>query len=538
MASLRRNVSLLVSKRYRKRSPFFSFLHTETTPNNEEQFLVDAISESLRNGDDWEALSEKFSAVDFSDTLVEKVLLRFRQPENAKRALSFFHWSAKSWNRRHGISSYAVAIHILVRACLFIDARALIESVLVRSSQGCSSGSPVLDPLLATYEVSCSSPLVFDLLVQGYAKLRFLDLGFDVCLKLGDHGFSLSVITFNTLIHFSLKSDRNDLVWRMYERAIEKRTYPNETTTQIMINALCKEGKLKETVDTLDRIQGKRCSPPVIVNTSLILRVLEEGRIEQCMSLLKRLLQKNMILDTIGYSLVVCAKVKLGDMVSARRVFDEMLHRGFNPNSFVYTAFIRGYCEKGEIDEANRMFSEMEDVSLSPYGETFDLLIKGCSRFGREDESLSYCEKMIGKGFLPSCSAFNELVERLSKIENVKQANEILTTLIDKGFVPNEATYTHMIRGFAKGDDFQEALKLLYEMEYRNLSPGPKVLKSLILCLCSCGKVEAGERCLRTMKGRSMQPDADIYEALIKGYHKIGDKRNASRIYDEMVSNP
>ena len=94
------------------------------------------------------------------------------------------------------------------------------------------------------------------------------------------------------MIHVVQKSDQVPLVWKIYEHMIQKRTYPNEVTIQTMIGALCKEGHLQKYVNILDRINGKRCSPSVIVNTSLILKILEEGKIEDCMVLLKRMFQE------------------------------------------------------------------------------------------------------------------------------------------------------------------------------------------------------------------------------------------------------
>ena len=91
------------------------------------------------------------------------------------------------------------------------------------------------------------------------------------------------------MIHVVQKFDQVPLVWNIYEHMIQKRTYPNEVTIQTITIALCKEGNLQKYVEILDQIHGKRCSPSVIVNTSLILRILE-GRIEDCMVLLKRML--------------------------------------------------------------------------------------------------------------------------------------------------------------------------------------------------------------------------------------------------------
>ncbi|KAJ8758574.1 hypothetical protein K2173_000295 [Erythroxylum novogranatense] len=485
------------------------FFHTGNQTTGEA--IVDAICDSFHGGVSWDVLNRKFSSVEFSDLLVEKVLLKFKEPFNAKRALGFFHSSAQSKNSAHGIRSYCLMVHILVHARLIMDAQALLESMLKRSSQDSSKFS-IVDSLLNSYNDVLSSPFVFDLLAQTYAKLRMFEVGFDVCCYLGEHGYSLSVISFNALIHVVQKSHKTALVWKIYEHMIQRRVSPNQITIRSMTNALCKEGKLQNFVDMIDRIHGKRCSPLVIVNTGLVFQILEEGRLEDAMALLKRMLQKNMIIDVIGFSLFVYAEVKLGDLNLALEMYEEMLKRGFNANSFICTSFIGTYSTRGRITEANQLLQEMEKIGLKPYDETFSFLIEGCAKAGRGQESLGYCEKMMERGLIPRLSAFNEMVGNLKEIEDVKQANEILTRLLDKGFLPSEVTYSYLMAGYERHGQLQEVLKLYYEMEYRSLAPGLLAYTSLIRSLYSCGKIDEAEKYIRIMKDRSLNPNEDIYE--------------------------
>ncbi|CAN1837227.1 Pentatricopeptide repeat-containing protein At1g66345, mitochondrial [Linum perenne] len=378
MSFLRRLVPLSISSSLTSRNfrsfpspqlpPPPTFLHSGT----ENQTIVKSICNSLRIGCNWDSLTGKFGSVGFNDSLIGQILLELREPHDARRALGFFHWSAQRGNFLHGVYSYCIMVHILVGARLFTDARALIESVLKRKH---GSKFEVVDSLLDSYRVTIPNPLVFNLLVQCYAKLRMHEI---------------------------------DLMWKVYERVISRRIYPDEATIRTVVAGLCKQGKLQELVGILDKIQGKRCSncsPLMIVNTGLILRILEEeeeeGRIEVGMGLLRLMLQKNMIIDTVAYSLIVRAKVKLGDLSSADEVFDEMLKRGFDANSFCYTSFVEGYCKYGKMDEANHLFNEMKSMGLKPYRETFNHLIKGCTDTGRVKEGLAYCFEMATMGYLP-----------------------------------------------------------------------------------------------------------------------------------------
>ncbi|KAK6228998.1 hypothetical protein SCA6_017949 [Theobroma cacao] len=448
--------------------------HSLSQLNNNDS-IVNSISDSFKKTHNWGTLTKTFPSVQLTHSLVQQVLLQLKQPEHARSALNFFYWSAKSQNFQHQIYSYCIAIHILVHAKQLPEAKILLHSALKTSAPD-STRSCILESLLGSYNVVGSSTLVFDLLVQAYAKLRMLEDAFEVCCYLENHGFSLTLLSFNALLHGILKSGENVMVWKVYEHMIEKRKYPNEITIRTMISALCKEGKLQVVVDLLDKILGKRCSPIVIVNTHLVFKVIEEGRIEDGMELLKRMLQKNLILDSIAYSFVVYTKLKLGNLELAWEVHEEMLKRGFIANSFLFSSFIRAYSERGRIHEAENVLREMENMGLKPYDETFNYLIEGCAKAGEMKASVRH-----------------------------------------------------------KGN-IQQVFKLYYEMEYKSLSPGLPVFTSLIRCLCHCGKLEEAERYLRIMKDRSVVLSEDIYEALITGHFEKGDKTGAGIIYNEMVA--
>ncbi|CAN0913805.1 Pentatricopeptide repeat-containing protein At1g66345, mitochondrial [Linum grandiflorum] len=501
MSFLRRLATSSVSTTTRSFRSFSSLRRPPPPPPTfllsgpENQTLVKSICNSLRIGSNWNTLTERFGSVAFNDSLIGQILLELREPNDAKRALGFFHWSAAHRGNtnntlHHSVYSYCIMIHILVGAKLITDARALLESVLKRN---------------------------------GYAKLRLLEAGFEVCCYLEDqHEVSLTLISYNTLLHFVQRSNEIELMWKVYERMISRRIYPDESTIRTVVAGLCKEGKLQELVEVLDRIQGKECSknrsPLMIVNTGLILRILEEdeeGRIEDGMRLLRLMLQKNMIIDTVAFSLIVHAKVKLGDMSSAHQVFDEMLKRGFDENPFCYTSFVEGYCKCGNVDEANRMFDEMKSNGLKPYRETYNHLIQGCGGAGRAKECIEYCSEMVSNGFGPSISVFNEMLTRLSKGSDVNRANEMLTGMMDKGLMsPDGVTYSRLMEAYGRSGEVEGMVKLYYEMEYRGICPGELGFSALIRGLCECGRVEEARKFLKVMRGRGLMPGKDVVEAL------------------------
>ncbi|KAJ1440399.1 Tetratricopeptide-like helical domain superfamily [Sesbania bispinosa] len=431
--------------------------------------VVAALCDWFRRGRNWDAVSRKFGSVELNDSLVERVLLELK---DAKAALGFFHWSAKTNRFQLGVRSYCIAINVLVRAGLVTDARALLESLANKNSEP-RAVRAVVDSMVETYEVvgvSGSHPPVFDRLIQSYAKLRLTDVAFAVCRYVEERGFRVSLASFNVLLHVAQRSNRCELVWEVYEHMVGERNYPNTVTFRIMIDALCKEGLLQRNVDTLDRIMGKRSShsPSAIVNSSLIFKMLDKGHVERVVvmvvTLLKRLLQQNLIPDSVGYSLIVHAKIRAVGGV-----------------------------------------------------------------FGFFDE-------MLSAGFVPSCLSFEKMVEKLCENGDVNQANVMLTVLLDKGFLPSDVTYSHLVHGYARKDEVQEMLKLYYEMEFRSIVRGLSVFSSIIQCLCRCGKLEDAEKFLRIMKGRLLTPNVTIYKTLINGHVQKGNDARALQLRNEMAS--
>ncbi|CAA6669570.1 unnamed protein product [Spirodela intermedia] len=485
----------------------FSTKKVETTEGELGQ-----ICDLLRERGSWDSLDARLGSVELSSKLVDSVLVHLREPINAKRSLGFFHWCSRRKKHDHGVRSYCLMIHVLVQAGLTVDARALLESVILKNSESDASLSAVVETLLSTYEVVLSGPRVFDLLVQTCSRLRLFDLSLRVCSHLGERGFLPSLISFNTLLHVVQRSDQNDLVWKIYEYMVVKRIYPNQFTVEILAKSMCKAGTLLKVVNILDSIHIKRCSPTVIVNAALVLRIIEQNRVGEGILLVKRMLQKNMILDDIACSLIIHAHCESGNSELAFDSYDDMLKRGHCMNAYVCAALIGLLCREGKTEEANLLTQEMLQAGLNLYEETYNVLIEWFSRSGRLQEALEFCNRMVDEGSLPSCRAANKLISRLCEAGNVERADGMLTLLLEKGFVPDESVYSDLISGFGRAGRFQAVLRLYHEVEWRGLSVTVLLYTSVIRSLCLCGKSTEAEKILAVMRGKYMAPTREIHE--------------------------
>lgn len=484
----------------------------------------------------FDSLTAGFGSLQLTEPLVEGVILYLKEPTDAKKALTFFHWCSQTKHFEHGLRSYCFIVHILVRSGLLIDARALLESAVSKYTERVASKhASIVEVLLGTYEAIFPGHRVFDLLLQVYSKRRMVNEAFDACKYLGDHGLDANIISFNTMLHISQRSDQNNLAWKIFEYMFIRRIYPNQTTTEVMIDVMLKEGVLPKFVSVLDRIRGSRCGPGIIVNTTLAFRMVEEDRVEEAITLLKRMLQRNMIFDDIAYSLIVAGHCKLSKLDLALQSKDKMINRGCSLNSFVYTCLIGFYSQEGRIGEAVQMMEEMVSIGLKPYDETYNHLIVGLSRNGWTNQCLGYSEKMLEGGFLPSLGTCNEMIKTLCRAGNIEEANKTLTSLLNMGLVPDQEIYLILIDGYGTTGDCQKIITLYYEMVHMGLQLSVRVYKSLVQNLCKCGKMSEAEKFLGILGRKGLTPTSCMYNSLITAYCNRGGIQRALIFYDEMI---
>lgn len=476
--------------------------------DNKKVVSVSTICDLLRNGGRWDGLNASCNSIPLSDSLIENVLAQFKHPVDAKKGLLFFHWCSRERKYRHGLRTYCVMVNILVRGGSIVDATALMESAIKKYS---GSGN-IVETLADVYDIAVPGPQVFDVMLHSLSKLKMFDQAIEACHYLREFHVGAVIpclATFNSLLHSIRKSENFDLVWKIYRFMVVNRMYPNQATIEIMVNALCKGGRLRRITEVLDMIHGKRCGPSIVVNTALILRIVDEetpSSSDEAIVLLKRMLQKNLILDDIANSLTIHAYCKMGRLEKSLESFDEMRRRGHAPNPFVYNSLIALHCIDGRIEDANQLMEEMVVSGLTPYDDTYNSLIECSSRMGRpEDETLGYCRGMIRRGLLPSHAACNGMLGSLCENGRVEKANKVLTVLLDKGFVPDEVSYSKLVHGYGKIGNSEGIVKLYYEMEgIGGFCCGFVAYCSLITALCRCGKVSEAQKIASLMKQKNV----------------------------------
>ncbi|CAN0903339.1 Pentatricopeptide repeat-containing protein At1g09820 [Linum grandiflorum] len=413
--------------------------------------------------------------------------------------LSYFTWSQKELNLNYPLEDTFGVLHSLAYAKSWPKIRSFLH-YFVRNEK--HSVSSILHSLSISSGSCQVSSVIVDMLVLAYVNNLKSQLGFEAFKRAGDYGFRFSALSCNPLLNALVKDGESGRVEFMYREMGKRSIELNLITFNIVINGLCKAGKLQKARDVFEDMK-LRVSPNAITYNSLI----------------------------DGY----CKMDKVGKMYTACRIFKEMKDNGIPPNLVTYNILIDGFCNDDNVSAAMKVFAEMQRLGLKPNVITYNALINGLCSSGKVDEALGFRDQMVGSGVEPNVVTHNVLINGFCKNKMLKEASELFEDMEKQGIAPNVTTYNTLIDTFCKNGEMEQAFSLRVLMLKKMVSPNVSTYNCLISGLCREGKAEDVKYFLEDMKCKHLRPDVVTYNILIDSLCKKGESRKAAKLLDEMI---
>ncbi|XP_024178293.2 pentatricopeptide repeat-containing protein At2g15630, mitochondrial [Rosa chinensis] len=175
----------------------------------------------------------------------------------------------------------------------------------------------------------------------------------------------------NELLSLFSKLNRTERAWVLYADMFGLKIKSSVCTFNIMINVLCKEGKLNKAKEFLGFMRFWGLSQPTVVTYNTIIH---------------------------GF----CLRGRVG---GAQMIFGAMKGRGVQRDSYTYGLLISGMCKERRLDEASGLFDKMLEIGLLPSAVTYNTLIDGYCNKGDLDKAFGYRDEMVNKGAAASSVA-------------------------------------------------------------------------------------------------------------------------------------
>ncbi|CAH9114578.1 unnamed protein product [Cuscuta epithymum] len=334
---------------------------------------------------------------------------------------------------------------------------------------------------------------------------------------------------------------------------LKKFVRPETSSFEIVIDGLCKSGKLEIALSLLQDMDliGFPCS--VLLYNTLIDCLSGFDRLDECHRLLIKMNEAglkpthftyNSIFRSLcrqgdvdralclvreirvnghepwikNYTLLIKTLCQDGKALMARDFLAEMVKEGFLPDVVAYSSAIDGLLKIQQLDDAVELFREICGRGYYPDVVAHNVILKGLCKAGRLMEGQDLLNEMLGKGLVPSTVTYNLLINGWCKNGSIDQAVLIYSRMLDNQQEPNVITYTTLIDGLCHAGKPDEAVNLLFEMESRRCFPSRITFMALINGLCKCSKPDDGLVYLQEMEKKDLEPDVFIYVVLINAF--------------------
>ncbi|XVF80138.1 hypothetical protein PTKIN_Ptkin15bG0046200 [Pterospermum kingtungense] len=338
---------------------------------------------------------------------------------------------------------------------------------------------------------------------------------------------------------------RNGDVGRMvsvFGEMKESDIQPDVVTFGIVINQLCKLGRVDDAIELLNvmgggsRSDGASIGADVIIYNTLIDGLCKVGRQEEGLHLMERMKSNGLAPNTRTYTCLIDGFCKVGEIERGKELFDQMKKVGVSPNVISVNALVDGMCRHGRVNSAVEFFTNMQEKELKGNENTYTCLITGLCKGDNIDKAVDLFDQMLRSGCSVGPNVYYSLISGFSRAGRIDDASNILSKLKAAGFHTDIVCYRALFSGFCKENKIDKAYEIIKEMEEVGIKLDSVSYHSVIIYFCRTGDFAVAHRVMKQMIKQGLIPTFATYEALIHSYCLNGKIKNAMKLAHDMSS--
>lgn len=398
------------------------------------------------------ALAE-YNHIKLSESLVEKVLLRFRN--DWIPALGFFNWAKDQSGYKHTEKCYNMMVDILGLSRNFELMWDLVEEMhklggfvsIVTMSKVMRrlSKAGKYDDAVETFQKLEHFGLTKDtsamnILMDSLVKEKNVERAQEVFLEFKNE-IAVNNRTFNILIHGWCKARKYNEARKVMEEMQKHGCLPDVASYTCFVEYYCQEKDFRKVDEILNEMQQKGCPPSVVTYTIVMLALGKAKEINESLEIYQKMKQIGCIPDASFYSALIFILSSSGRFKDACDIFEDMSKQNVAPDVLTYNTMISSACAHSKDEYALELLKEMEENSCRPNLQTYTPLLKMCCAKRRMKVLKYLLDDMFMKNVSVDISTYCLLVDRLCRNGKLEHACSFFELMVLKGMVPRVKTY-------------------------------------------------------------------------------------------------
>ncbi|KAL8192337.1 hypothetical protein R6Q57_027522 [Mikania cordata] len=198
--------------------------------------------------------------------------------------------------------------------------------------------------------------VTYNTLIGGFCRKKKLDKAVEILKDMEENEVKPDGVTYNTLIAYFSQNGDFESAHKFLKQMIIDGNVPTVVTYGTLIHAYCLAGNLDVALDIFEEMLISSKAPPnTVIYNILIDSLCKNGKIEHALSLMDGMLQKGVRPNTTTYNAMLKGLSSINKLNEALRLMDQMTNQACNPD-YVTLEILNDWLEKvGEIEKL-RMF--------------------------------------------------------------------------------------------------------------------------------------------------------------------------------------
>ncbi|KAL9332050.1 hypothetical protein ACSQ67_001660 [Phaseolus vulgaris] len=375
----------------------------------------------------------------------------------------------------------------------------------------------------------------------GFLPCGFLSVVFDGHSNVaGDHSFfdgkeiMIDERTYCILLNGLCRVGRIEKAEEVLAKLVHNGVTPSRISYNILVNAYCEEGDVKKATLAIEEMEERGLQPNRITFNTLISKFCETGEVDQAETWVKRMIEKDVSPTVETYNSLIHGYGQRGHFVRSFEILEEMEKAGIKPNVISYGSLINCLCKDRKLLDAEIVLADMIGRGVSPNAEIYNMLIEASFALSKLKDAFRFFDEMVQGGIDATLVTYNTMINGLGRNERVKEAEDLALQMVGKGCNPDVVTYNSLISGYAKSVNTQKCIELYDKMKMVGIKPTIGTFHPLIYACRKVGLAEV-ERMFQEMLQMDLIPDRFVYNEMIYSYAEYGNVLKAVSLHQQML---
>ncbi|KAA8529356.1 hypothetical protein F0562_033845 [Nyssa sinensis] len=368
------------------------FKHTPITLNK----MVDVIGKSRNIELFWEVLQEMGRRHLVTDQTFRIALKTLASARELKKCIEFFHLM-DGYDYCYNLETLNKVVETLCKSKLVDEAEHIVTKL-----------KDCVKPNDVTYKY----------LIFGFCDVGDLIEASKVWNLMVDEGFEADIEAVEKMMDSLFKTNRFGEALKLFQSMRTKRIDDlGLSTYRLVINWMCKEGKLGQAYLVFDEMQKRGIQADNMTLASIIYGLLTKSRVREAYKIMEGIEKP----DINVYHGLIKGLLKLRRASEATQVFREMIKRGCEPTMHTYIMLLQGH-----LGKRGRKGSD-------PLVNFDTIFVGGLVKAGKSLEATKYVERVINRGLEVPRFDYSKFLHYYSNEEGVVMFEEVAKKLREAG---------------------------------------------------------------------------------------------------------